>query len=148
MIALLLSRSHQAHTELHRSLHQQRLAAAQQPEGSEGLSQPRNNSLGGTLIVCPPPLIQQWVQEIKRHSNLSVMVYEGVKWHMDDAAKQLRQQERQEGRGRKKVGLDKLVIGKQLQSCSCQCGRHFRCQDCNSVATRRCNHGPITWPGL
>jgi E3 ubiquitin-protein ligase SHPRH len=33
---------------------------------------------GATLIVCPPTLVQQWIAEVKRHSDLKIMHYEGI----------------------------------------------------------------------
>lgn len=37
---------------------------------------------GGTLVVAPPAILQQWVSEAQRHApGLTVEVYEGLKWH-------------------------------------------------------------------
>ncbi len=36
---------------------------------------------GGMLVVTPPAILQQWVNELRRHSGLTVEVYEGLKWH-------------------------------------------------------------------
>jgi hypothetical protein len=46
---------------------------------------------GGTLVVCPPALIQQWKGEVERHSRLRVFIYEGVKWHREEEKRQARE---------------------------------------------------------
>jgi E3 ubiquitin-protein ligase SHPRH len=34
--------------------------------------------IGATLIVCPAILVQQWISEVRSHSNLKVVHYEGI----------------------------------------------------------------------
>ena len=34
---------------------------------------------GGMLVVAPPALVQQWRQEVERHSGLAVAVYDGLR---------------------------------------------------------------------
>jgi hypothetical protein len=41
---------------------------------------------GGTLVVCPPSILQQWVSEAARHSpQLKLVVYDGLKWQRAQA---------------------------------------------------------------
>lgn len=47
-----------------------------------------SHSWAGTLIVTPTAIQQQWISELARHSGLSVVVYDGLKMHRENAEKE------------------------------------------------------------
>jgi hypothetical protein len=40
---------------------------------------------GNTLVVAPQALVQQWQNELRRHSGLRVEVYEGMRFYRQQA---------------------------------------------------------------
>jgi hypothetical protein len=36
-------------------------------------------SFAGTLVVVPPTLVQQWLHELRKHADVSVLVYDGMR---------------------------------------------------------------------
>lgn len=69
--------------------------ASKQAESIHRKSKKDNGKLsGGTLVVCPPALLQQWVSELQNHAggSLKVEVYDGIRRELDREEKRKREE--------------------------------------------------------
>lgn len=68
---------------------------------------------GGTLVVTPPAILQQWAREAARHApGLQVVVYDGLKWARAQAQAEARKQQ-----GRCAARTARTACRKQLCCC-------------------------------